>query len=130
MRNLFPRFKGSKFLALREELLAATEDPCEAALLALFEYWTVCRMETQEDSLWVPVSRPALADAMFGLYSERAIWDRLKSLVEKKFLEVKGAEGVGDKRSYLLLVDAVCEAVTDSAYGQNCQRAVGKIASP
>jgi hypothetical protein len=100
---------------IRKDFLSiVNDDPCEAALLATFEYWTNGVLSepnwNDENEPWVSATVKEIQAAVFGMYGAKAIRERIDSLISRGYLSKETCERYEASR-YLLLSDAVNEAI-------------------
>jgi hypothetical protein len=100
---------------IREEYLDITgNDHCGAALLHIFEYLTSQKVESLEDPSiepWVSITKKKLSEYIFGLFSERKIYESLLMLEQQGWIKTIAPKQVGDKCLYLLDADGISSAI-------------------
>ena len=100
------------YLILSKDFLEITQDNhCEAALLALFEYWAngeIAKPNWDDSSgdPWIEATVKEIEAMLFGLYATKKIRESLKSLAARGFISIEKAERY-EATSYRLNCDAV-----------------------
>ncbi len=106
-----------RFFQIREDYMAITgDDPCAAAILHLFEFWTNAKLECIKsgEQPWIE-GRTAkdISDALFNLYNEKSVRQRIKKLKDLWFIDTRQPVKHRKTFDYLLAVESVQEAIRE-----------------
>lgn len=104
------------FLCLRRDYIEMVDDHCAAVLLAYFEFMTngeLTRIRNAGENTkpWVKASMRSIAEETLGLYSVRALQERLDQLESSQILHTRGENGA--VREYLFDYQKVSKLLRD-----------------
>jgi hypothetical protein len=101
-------------------------DPCAAAMLHLFEFWTNAKLECIKPGQepWIEgKTAKDISGALFNLYNEKSVRQRIKKLKDLWFIDTRQPIKHRKTFDYLLSVESVQEAIrslsTAEASGKN-----------
>lgn len=109
----------SRFTPLRPHYVEMCGHGPAAMVLAVIEGWTNWRLqhieidEATDESLWVRLPLQQIIDDLGGAFGRTAIETAIEKLVELGFIEQRSPEGTDRAKLYLLVLDAVQDAVDD-----------------